>query len=84
MLVIRLTPGPVLKCLTLCLGLVIIRHGVGCAFGWGLRLSIRLDGFVGRLIFVADGSPHRSEVPGAQPLEASSIITRSQGEIETA
>src|SRR3954451_6472291 len=46
------------------------RCGVEGAFGWRLRLSVRLDGFVGRLIFVADGSRHRSQVPGAQPLEA--------------
>src|SRR6185503_16940714 len=46
------------------------RRGVGRTLGWGLRLSIRLHSFVGRLILVADGSPHRSQVPGAQPLEA--------------
>jgi hypothetical protein len=46
------------------------RRGVGCTFGRGLSLSIRLVGFVRRLILVAYGSPHRSQVPGAQPLEA--------------
>lgn len=34
------------------------RHGVGRALGWWLRLPIRLDHFVGGLIFGADGSPH--------------------------
>ena len=40
------------------------RRGVGRTFGRGLRLSIRLVGFVGRLILAADGSSHRSQVPG--------------------